>query len=163
MKTISLYNCNQSPSLMVTLTTITGESLIQAMYSYSASVVQLFNKQVLDYGLPVTDINRNKKTSPSFIHPSCTFPEYMQHRMHFSFVKDCSISCPNLTVHFTLTKFGKINKIKSSGGTKEMREEAEKIILSSESMWLPAMQNETAIDYDITQKVFFRFEVRTAA
>jgi hypothetical protein len=163
MKTVSLYNCNQTPSLMITLTTITGESLIQAMYSYSASVVQLFNKQVLDFGMPVTNKSRIKKNAPLFIHPSCTFPEYMQHRMHFSFAKGYNISCPNLTVNFTITKFGKISNIKSSGGTKEMREEAERIILSSESMWLPAMQNEIAIDYDITQKVFFRFEVNIAA
>lgn len=163
MKTVSLYNCNHAPSLMVTLTTITGESLIQAMYSYSASVVQLFNKQVLDFGMPATNTHRNKKIAPVFIHPSFTFPEYMQHRMHFSFVKDHSISCPNLTVNFTVTKFGKITNIKSSGGTKEMREEAEQIIQGSANMWLPAMQNETAIDYDITQKVFFRFEVNIAA
>ncbi len=163
MKTVSLSKYNHAPSLMVTLTTITGDSLIQAMYSYSASVVQLFNKQVLDFELPVDVIGQTKKSAPLFIHPSYTFPEFMQHRMHMSFAKSQNISWPNLTVHFTITKFGKISNLKASGATKEMRDEAELIILSSESMWLPAMQNEVAIDYNITQKVFFRFEMNAAA
>jgi Gram-negative bacterial TonB protein C-terminal len=162
MNTLSLNSYNQAPSLMVTLTTITDDSLIQAMYSYSASVIRLFNKQVLEFERPVLSINQNKK-APVFHHPNCTFPEYMQQRLNVSVAQGQQITWPDLTVRFTVTRSGKINNIKSSGATKEMREEAERIIRNSESMWVPAMQNESTVDYDVTQKVFFRFEMNTAA
>jgi hypothetical protein len=156
MKTILFNNNCHAPSLMVTLTTITGDSFIQAMYSYSASVIRLFNKQVVEFEPLAISTIQNKK-APVFNHPNCTFPEYIQQRLHVSQALGHQITWPDLTVRFTVTRSGKINNIKSTGATKEMREEAERIIKNSENIWIPAMQNEATVDYVITQKVFFRF------
>ncbi len=161
MKTVHLQATPATPSLMVILTTVTGDSFSQAVYRYQHSIARLFDKQVMKFNehLRKTDTN---KTAPEF-NSSLSFSEYMQQRLNIPQHLQYSISCTDLTVRFTVSRYGTITNIRSAGATKQMRDEAELIVAASAQLWKPALQNNIAVDYDMTQKIIFRIELQAAA
>jgi hypothetical protein len=161
MKTVHLQAPAASPSLMVILTTVTGDSFSQAVYRYQQSSVSLFDKQVMKFNehLRKTDSN---KTAPEF-DSTLSFSEYMQQRLNIPQLLQYSICCTDLTVRFTISGCGTIINIRTGGATKQMRDEAERIVAASAHLWKPAMQNNIPVDYDMTQKIIFRIELQAAA
>jgi hypothetical protein len=161
MKTIHLQRPAASPSLMVILTTVTGDSFSQAVYRYQQSTASLFDKQVIKFNEQLRKKDSNK-TAPEF-NSTFSFSEYMQQRLNIPQLLQYSISCTDLTVRFTVSMYGTITNIVTAGATKQMRDEAERIVAASAHLWKPAMQNNTAVDYDMTQKIIFRIELQAAA
>ena len=149
------------PSMIVILTTVTGDSFSQAVYRYHQSAASLFDKQVMKFNEHLRKADNNT-TAPEF-DDTLSFSEYMQQRLHIPQFLQYSICCTDLTIRFTVSRYGTIINIRTSGATKQMRTDAERIVAASAQMWKPAMQNGMAVDYDMTQKVIFRLELQAAA
>jgi Gram-negative bacterial TonB protein C-terminal len=162
MRTVQILPKPAHFQLMVILTTITSDSFVQAAFNYSNSKTVLFNKQVIQFDEALRKLHQNM-TAPAFINGNCSFPEYLQQRIQFSYLQQFHISLADLTVRFTISRFGLITNVRASGATGQIREEAEQVILQSAHLWKPAMQNGTPVDYDVTQKINFRIEACAAA
>ena len=161
MKTVHVIPSAARCSMMVILTTVTGDSFSQAVYRYHQSAASLFDKQVMKFNEQLRKAD-NHKTAPEF-DAAISFSEYMQQRLNIQQFLQYSICCTDLTVRFTVSRFGTITNIRTSGATKQMRDDAERIVAASALMWKPAMQNDTAVDYDMTQKIIFRMELQAVA